>query len=109
MMISSPTAGAPSLAPAALDRAAPPAAPAASDGSSPDDASPDVIVSLGGAKPAAMTYDATGRLPGGPSLNELGANGPKSLANASEALAAPDDADASEASDVPAAENAVAA
>ncbi len=109
MMISSPTAGAPSLAPAALDRAAPPAAPAASDGSSPDDASPDVIVSLGGAKPAAMTYDATGRLPGGPSLNELGANGPKSLANASEALAAPDDADASDASDVPAAEDAVAA
>ncbi len=109
MMISSPTAGAPSMAPAALDRAAPPAPPDASDAPSPGDASPDVIVSLGGAKPPSMTYDATGRLPGGPSLNEMGANGPKSLANASEALAAPDDAQASDASDAPATEDAVAA
>ncbi len=109
MMISSPTAGAPSIAPAALDRAAPAATPDASDDSSPVDASPDVVVSLGGAKPPAMTYDATGRLPGGPSLNDLGANGPKSLANASEALAAPDDADAPDASAVPAADGAVAA
>lgn len=92
MMISSPTAGASYTASAALDRAAPPAGPDASSDGDTADASPDVVVTLsGGRPPASSTYDATGRLPGGPSLNEMGANGPKSLATASEAIKAPDD------------------
>ncbi len=100
-MISSPTAGASYTAAAALDRATPQsgASNAASD-DGPPDASPDVVVTLsGGRPPSASTYDATGRLPGGPSLNDLGANGPTSLAKASEAIAASDDGDAPDAPD----------
>ena len=114
-MISSPTAGASTTASAALDRAAPPAGPDAPDASSDDgapDASPDVVVTLsGGRPPASSTYDATGRMPGGPSLDDMGANGPKSLASATEAIAAPDDgdADASDSADAPAPEDAVPA
>ncbi len=94
-MISSPTAGASTTASAALDRAAPPAGPDASSDDSAPDASPDVVVTLsGGRPPASATYDATGRVPGGPSLDEMGANGPKSLAKATESMAAPDDGDA---------------
>ena len=89
MLISSPTASVPSAATAALDRAAPDAAAEASssDASSTADASPDVVVTLGGNRPAVSTYDATGRMPGGASsLEYLGANGPRSLAHATEAL-----------------------
>lgn len=94
-MISSPTAAASYTASAALDRATAPSGPGASATSSDQgapDASPDVVVTLGAGRPAASsTYDATGRLPGGASLDELGANGPTSLATATEAIAARDD------------------
>ena len=115
-MISSPTAGASTTASAALGRAAPagPDAPdaalaTATDDGAPD-ASPDVVVTLsGGRPPVSSTYDATGRVPGGPSLNDMGANGPKSLAKATEAIAAPDDGDAPDPADAPSPEDAVPA
>lgn len=94
MLISSPTAGAPQAAAAALDRptrAASADAPDA-DGAPTADASPDVVVTISGSRPPASTYDATGRLPGGPSLSELGANGATSLAQATETLSTGDDA-----------------
>jgi hypothetical protein len=94
MMIAPASAGDVSAA-AALDR--PPRAPAGDDSSTEDpapDASPDVVtLSRGSAAPA--TYDASGRMAATPTLDDLGANAPDSLAHASESVRvspAPDDA-----------------
>jgi hypothetical protein len=85
MMI--PSAGAsPYAAVAALDQ------PPRSGGDAPDDAgagtpldaAPDVIVTLGGGTSLPSTYNASGRLAGAPTLDELGANAPDSLAHATE-------------------------
>ena len=85
-MMISPAAN-PYAAAAALDRqlrgtGAPDAAP--SD-SAPPDGGPDVVVTLSqGASAAPSTYDASGRMPGAPSLDDLGANAPDSMAQATE-------------------------
>ena len=88
MMIPSPCAGGPDAAAAALDRAP------RSDGGDGGDASategrtvaasPDVVVTLSQGVPAPSTYDAAGRMSGAPTLDDLGANGPGSLARAME-------------------------
>ena len=114
MMISSPSAGDPYAAAAALDRAlrsghgddGGDAAPSSADAS--PDAGPDVVVTLSGGAPASpATYDASGRMAGAPTLDDLGANAPDSLAHASEShggddgdgeASAPDTATASPAS-----------
>lgn len=57
---------------------------ASSDSGTPD-GGPDVVVTLSqGASPAPSTYDASGRMPGAPSLDDLGANAPDSMAQAAE-------------------------
>ncbi len=56
----------------------------ASSASAPE-SGPDVVVSLsGGASSAPATYDASGRMPASPSLQDLGANAPDSMAQADE-------------------------
>ena len=46
---------------------------------------PDVVVTLGqGTPPGSSTYDASGKMSGGMSLDQLGANAPDSLAKADE-------------------------
>jgi hypothetical protein len=95
MMIAPASAGDVSAA-AALDR--PPRAPAGDDSSTEDpapDASPDVVVTLSRGSAAPATYDASGRMAATPTLDDLGANAPDSLAHASESVRvspAPDDA-----------------
>lgn len=89
MMIASPSAGDPSAAAAALDRALRSGAAQPDDAdSSPDDATPgnapDVVVTLSHGDPAPSTYDASGRMGRRPTLDDLGANGPNSMAHASE-------------------------
>jgi hypothetical protein len=125
MMISSPAAGDPYAAAAAVDRSLRAAAAAtgadAADDSSSDSSSdstpvasgPDVVVTLGKSSPSPATYNASGKLDGTMSLGDLGANGPHSMAKADEADGSgDDDADATSASggadgtDAPAAANA---
>ena len=88
MMISSPSASDPYAAAAALDRAL--RSNAGADGGppssdSPPQSGPDVVVSLssGAAAPPA-TYDASGRMGGAPTLADMGANAPDSMARATE-------------------------
>jgi hypothetical protein len=103
MMISSPAAGDPYAAAAALDRSLR-AAVAATGTDAPDDSSsdsssdstpvasgPDVVVTLGKSSPSPATYNASGKLDGTMSLGELGANGPHSMAKADEADGSDDD------------------
>jgi hypothetical protein len=97
MMISSPAAGDPYAAAAALDRSLR-AAAAATGADAPDDSSsdsssdstpvasgPDVVVTLGKSSPSQSTYNASGKLDGTMSLSDLGANGPHTMAKAVEA------------------------
>ena len=113
MMISAPSAGDPYSAAAALDRQLrAPAADAddASSGSAATDASPDVVVTLSSGPSAPSTYNAAGRLAATPTLDEMGANAPDSLAHASESVG--DDTasqPASDGSDANADQDAVAA
>ena len=94
MMISSPSAGDPYAAAAALDRAlrfgpGPGGDAASPSGDAPPDSGPDVVVSLSqGASAPPATYDASGRMGGAPTLDDLGANAPDSLAHASESYGA---------------------
>lgn len=91
MMISSAAAN-PYAAAAALDRALRAGGAGPDDGApdapdaGPPDGGPDVVLSLssGGPPPSSGTYDASGRMGGSPSLAQLGANGPHSMAHASE-------------------------
>ena len=93
MMISSPYAGA-----AALDRALRTSnsggdvdALASASETKPIEAGPDVVVTLsqGGSSPA--TYNASGRMSGAPSLDDMGANRPGSLAHATESAGSGDE------------------
>jgi hypothetical protein len=103
MMISSPAAGDPYAAAAAVDRSLR-AAAAATGADAPDDSSsdsstdstpvasgPDVVVTLGKSSPSPSTYNASGKLDGTMSLGDLGANGPHSMAKADEADGSDDD------------------
>jgi hypothetical protein len=98
MMISSPAAGDPYAAAAALDRSLRAAAAATGADAPPDDSSsdsssdstpvasgPDVVVTLGKSAPSPATYNASGKLDGTMSLGDLGANAPHSMAKAVEA------------------------
>ena len=81
---------------AALDRqlrtSSDDAAGDAASASAPADSGPDVVVTFSKGASTPATYDASGKLPGAPTLDDLGANQPDSLARATEAVA--DDADA---------------
>lgn len=89
MMISSPGASDPYAA-AALSRPSQASSSDSSDSGDPSSggsvvaAGPDVVVTLGQGSPAASTYDASGRMSGAPSLDDLGANAPDSSAQATE-------------------------
>src|SRR5476649_2638363 len=95
MMISSPTAADPYAAAAALDRQL--HSPSSDvDDAAPDsvslDSGPDVVVTLSSGSSSPATYNASGKLSGAPTLDDMGANAPDSLAKASESAddAAPD-------------------
>jgi hypothetical protein len=96
MMISSAGASDPYAAAAALDRQLRSSKfdpdESSSDGAAPD-ASPDVVVTLGKASSSPAAYDASGRMSGAPTLDDMGANAPDSLAKASESHGDDDDAD----------------
>ena len=85
-MMISPAAN-PYAAAAALDRQLRSPGPSddpSSDGGTPD-GGPDVVVTLSrGAAAPPSTYDASGKLAGAPTLDDLGANAPDSMAKASE-------------------------
>ena len=87
MMISSPSAGDPYAAAAALDRqlrsSGSDAADAPSDSATPD-SSRDVVVTLSRGSSAPSTYNASGKLSGTPTLDDMGANASDSLAHATE-------------------------
>ncbi len=93
MMISSSTAADPYAAAAALDRqlrsSGNDAGDAAPDSASPD-ASPDVVVTLGSGSSSPATYNASGKLSGAATLDDMGANAPDSLAKASESVGGDD-------------------
>ena len=100
MMISPTGASDVYAAAAALDRqlrASSDDAGDATSGSAPGDAGPDVVVTFSQGASTPATYDASGRLPGAPSLDDLGANKPDSLARATEAVTGAADAGASDA------------
>ena len=58
----------------------------ATSGSAPADSSPDVVVTFSQGASMPATYGPSGKLAGAPSLDDLGANGPDSLAHASESV-----------------------
>ena len=93
-MMISPAAN-PYAAAAALDRqlrSPGPPGDASSDSGTPD-GGPDVVVTLSqGASAPPSTYDANGKLPGAPTLDDLGANAPDSMAQATESRDGDDDA-----------------
>ena len=93
-MMISPAAN-PYAAAAALDRQLRSPGPpddASSDSGTPD-GGPDVVVTLSqGASAPPSTYDASGKLPGAPTLDDLGANAPDSMAQATESRDGDDDA-----------------
>ena len=97
MMISPTGASDVYAAAAALDRQLRSSSDDAGDatsGSAPGDSGPDVVVTFSQGASTPATYDASGRLSGAPTLDELGANRPASLARATEAIAGDaDDAD----------------
>ncbi len=88
MMISSVGASDPYAAAAALDRQLRSSNFDPGDSSSDDgtpDASPDVVVTLSkGSSSSPSTYDASGKMSRAPTLDEMGANAPDSLAKATE-------------------------
>ncbi len=90
MMISSPAAGDPYAAAAALDRSLRASSnpfSTSTDGVTPD-ASPDVVVTLGQSSQAPATYDASGKLPSTPKSGDSddgGVDAPDSLTQATEA------------------------
>ena len=95
MMISSAGASDPYAAAAALDRQLRSSnfdpGDSSSDGSTPD-AGPDVVVTLSkGSASSPSTYDASGKMSGAPTLDEMGANAPDSLAKATESHGDDDD------------------
>ena len=95
MMISPAGANDPYAAATALDRQL--RSPSGDAGASSDgaaDASPDVVVTFSQGASAPATYDASGRLPGAPTLDDLGANRPDSLARATEAVGGAAESDA---------------
>ena len=98
-MMIPPAVGNPYAAAAALDRQLRSSGNGASDASpadSDDDASPDVVVTLSqGGTSSPATYDASGKMSGAPTLDDLGANGPNSLAHASESHGDDDASDTS--------------
>jgi hypothetical protein len=103
MMISSPGASDPYAAAAALSR---PSQASAGDSSGSGDSSsdssvvasgPDVVVTLGRGSPAASTYNASGKMSGAPTLDDLGANAQDSSTKATESDGA-DSADPTSAS-----------
>ncbi len=69
----------------------------ATSGSARGDSGPDVVVTFSQAASTPATYDASGKLSGTRTLDDLGANKPDSLARATEAVADDADADASDA------------
>jgi hypothetical protein len=87
-MMISPAAN-PYAAAAALDRQLRSPGPpddASSDSGTPD-GGPDVVVTLSqGASAPPSTYDASGKLAGAPTLDDLGTNAPDSMAQATESL-----------------------
>ncbi len=108
MMISPPGASDPYAAAAALDRQLRSPSSGVADASSDNtsDAGPDVVVTFSSGAPSTSpsTYDASGKLSGAPTLDDLGANAPDSLAHASESVtddaAAPPDVANSAAADI---------
>jgi len=90
MMISSPAASDPYAAAAALDRSLRASSnpfSTSTDGVT-QDASPDVVVTLGQSSPAPATYDASGKLPTTPKSGDTddgGVDAPDSLTQATEA------------------------
>ena len=110
MMIPPPSAGDAYGAAGALERqlrtpAAVDAGDTSSDSDAPD-ASPDVVVTLSRGPSSPATYDAAGRLAATPTLDDMGANGPDSLAHATESVGddmpATDDSDADQDAAIPA-------
>ena len=103
MMISSAGASDPYAAAAALDRQLRSSnfdpGDSSSDSSAPD-ASPDVVVTLSKSSSSSpSTYDASGKMAGAPTLDDMGANAPDSLAKATESHGDDDaDSDATSAS-----------
>ena len=102
MMISSAGASDPYAAAAALDRRLRSSnfdpGDSSSDGSAPD-ASPDVVVTLSKGSSSTSTYDASGKMAGAPTLDDMGANAPDSLARAVETDGDDDATTASEGAD----------
>lgn len=102
MMISSPSAGDPYAAAAALDRqlrsSGSAVADAPSDSAEPD-SGPDVVVTLSRGSSAPSTYNASGKLSGSPTLDDMGANAPDSLARAVESDGGDDATTASDGAD----------
>ena len=100
-MMISPAAN-PYAAAAALDRQLRSPGPpddASSDSGTPD-GGPDVVVTLSqGASPPPSTYDASGKLAGAPTLDDLGANAPDSMARATESQDGDDDATSADPAD----------
>ena len=97
MMISPTGASDVYAAAAALDRQLRSSSDDAGDamsGSAPGDSGPDVIVTFSQRASTPATYDASGKLSGAPTLEDLGADKPDSLAQATEVVS--DDADAGE-------------
>ena len=89
MMIPPAGASDPYAAAAALDRQLRASSSDLGDASSADatpDSGPDVVVSLSkGTTPSSpSTYDASGRMSGAPTLADVGANAPDSMAKATE-------------------------
>ena len=89
MMISPAGASDPYAAAAALDRQLRASSSDLGDASSADstqDSGPDVVVTLskGTTSPSPSTYDASGRMSGAPTLADLGADAPDSMAKATE-------------------------
>jgi len=88
MMVSTPAAGAPYAAAAALDRALRSGNADGGDASASESQTlaggPDVVVTLSQGVSPPSTYGPSGRMGGTPTLDELGANGPHSMAKATE-------------------------
>ena len=100
MMISPTGASDPYGAAAALDRrlraSNDDAGDSPSDGAV-SDASPDVVVTFSKGASSPATYNASGKLSGAPTLDDMGANAPDSLAHATESTGDDADADTSDA------------
>ena len=101
MMISSAGASSPYAAAAAVSGPSSNSGSSASSDSSSDSSvvasGPDVVVTLGQGSPAASTYDASGKMSGAPTLDDLGANAQDSSTKAAESDGA-DSADPTSAS-----------